>query len=148
MINVTLSSNFDGILSELKKIDLNIKNESTEFLLDAAKIVEKNTLKELRSPLKTGTIKPKYRKKFSTSFSTRRSAKGESLASDTGHLESLLNSDKISPNQSVVGFFENKNGYDYASFHEKKNHRPTLEKALNNSIKEIESLFDRKLKPR
>lgn len=143
-ISVNLSG-IEGLIKELSSIELNIKQNATEFLDDAGKIIEKNILKELRSPNKTGVEKT-GRARFKTTFSSRRSARGESLASDTGHLEKLISSSRVSQNTVAVGFLDNSPDYNYALYHEEKNNRPTLEKALQSSVKEIESLLDKKSK--
>ncbi len=144
-ITISLASNIDGIIKELQNLELDLRQSSKNILVDSAKIVEKNIMKELRSPNKTGATKT-GRSRFKTAFSQRRSARGESLASDTGHLETLISTDIESQNAVSVGFLTNNNGYNYASLHEVKNSRPTLEKSLEASLSEIDNIIDQKIK--
>lgn len=132
----------EGLIKQLENLEISLKKNATEFLDDSAKIIEKNILKELRSPNKNGTINLQQRSK--TSF--RRSRRGESLATDTGHLESLIASSRVSQNSVAVGFLNNSPDDNYAAYHEKANNRPTLEQAFEASKSELESLLDKKSK--
>lgn len=144
-IQVQLQTSIDGIIKELSNMELRLRNNASEFLDEAGKIIEKNIQKELRSPNKTG-VEKSGRTRFRTAFSSRRSARGESLATDTGVLETLISSSRISPNTVAVGFLENNQGYNYAALHEVKNDRPTLEKAYQASEAELNNLLDKKAK--
>lgn len=135
----------EGLINELQNIEVDLRQSTKDILVDSAKIVEKNILKELRSPNKTGMEKA-GRTRFKTAFSRRRSAPGESLASDTGHLETLIATDVESQNRVAVGFLKNNTGYNYASLHEDLNNRPTLQKALEVSLSEIDNIVDQKIK--
>jgi hypothetical protein len=135
----------EGLINELQNIEFDLRQSTKDILVDSAKIVEKNILKELRSPNKTGTEKT-GRTRFKTSFSKRRSARGESLASDSGHSETLISTDIESQNRVSVGFLKNNDGYDYTSLHEVKNNRPTLQKAFEASLSEIDNIVDQKIK--
>jgi len=137
----------EGLIKDFQNIEIGLRQSSKDILVDSAKIVEKNILKELRSPNKTGTEKT-GRARFKTAFSKRRSARGESLASDSGHSETLIATDVESQNRVSVGFLKNSDGYNYTSLHEAKNNRPTLEKALEGSMSEIDNLVDQKIKIR
>lgn len=140
-VNVQLVG-IEGLIKQLESLEFSVKKNATEFLDDAGKIIEKNILKELKNPIKTGTINLQQRSK--TSF--RRSRIGESLAYDQGNLESLIDSSREKQNSVAVGFLKDSKGFDYAAYHEEKNNRPTLGKAFEASKNELESLLDKKSK--
>lgn len=112
-------------------------SETNVVLKDAIK-------KELRSPNKTGELKPRNRYK---AFSERRSASGESLARFSGASEKLIASEK-SGHKARVGFKENPYGFDYIAYQELERNRPTVAKALKKSKYKIHSIFRRNIKSR
>jgi hypothetical protein len=113
--------------------------------LSETSVVLKKAIKdELRSPKKSGELKPRSRYK---AFSERRSAAGESLARDSGASEKLISSSKFA-NTARVGFKVNPYGFDYVGFHEAENNRPTVAKALKKSKYKIHSIFRNNIKSR
>lgn len=128
-----------------------IRANISRFLDEASKIVEKNIKAELRSKNKTGTevgdssyVQGQRFKRFST----RRSAVGESLARETGRSERLISSEKVGSTGVKIGFEENPLGFDYVAFHEEENNRPTMQLAIDKSLKEIESIMDKNFRPK
>ena len=129
----------------LRSILGNTKSNLSRAMTESAKLVKDNIKAELRDPNKTGTAKPKSRRRASPA---RRSAAGESLARDTGASERLISSDKTSDTSVKVGFKENPFGFDYVAYQELENNRPTMQKAVEKSLKGIENIFDKNLKPK
>ena len=128
----------------LRSIIGNTKANLNKSMNEAADLVKKNIKAELRSPNKTGSIATGSNKRFSA----RRSARGESLARDTGASEQLIASDKQSDTSIVVGFKENPFGSNYIAYQELSNNRPTMQKAIEKSLQGIENIFDKNLKPK
>lgn len=136
----------EGLINELQNIEVDLRQSTKDILVDSAKIIEKNIKNELRSPKKSGVINLNQRSK--TSF--RRSAPSESLAFDQGVLEQLIDHSVESPHSVSVGFLKNtinKKG-NYAELWEKRSSgkRPTLQKALEASLNEIDNIVDKKIK--
>lgn len=128
----------------LKDIMGNTRANINRSLRMSGKLVKFNIKKELRSPNKTGVEKKNIRSRVSP---LRRSAIGESLARDTGASERLIASN-LQGESLIVGFKPNPFGFDYVAFHEEENNRPTMKKAVENSLRGIDYIFDKNLKPK
>jgi hypothetical protein len=136
--------NFNPNILNLSAIIGNLKTNINKSLKESSQVLKKNIKEELRSPNKTGALKSGRRKRFSE----RRSASGESLARETGASERLISSQSLSNSTVEVGFLENPFGFDYVAYQELEKNRPTVEKAGENSLKEIETIFDKNFTPK
>ena len=138
-----ITANFDKRILKVSNVFGNIKSDINKSLVQSTKVIKDNIKAELRSPNKTGSLKKKRIR-----FSSRRSAFGESLARDTGDSERLISSSNIGNLKVEVGFLDNPSGFNYIQFQEIERNRPTMEKAVENSLNEINQIFDRNLKPK
>jgi hypothetical protein len=113
--------------------------------------LRKNIIAELRSPNKSGTEVGKFtisQGRRIRRFSSRRSAIGESLARETGRSEALIDFEMVGSNAVEVGFKHNPHGFDYVAYQELEKNRPTMEKAIANSIEGINNIFEKNLTPK
>lgn len=151
--------NFNPNILNLSAIIGNLKTNINKSLKESSQVLKKNIKEELRSPNKTGAFVKGFSKgKNSTyaitasgrrkRFSERRSASGESLARETGASERLISSQSLSNSTVEVGFLENPFGFDYVAYQELEKNRPTVKKAGENSLKEIETIFDKNFTPK
>lgn len=142
MIKITRSKRSVGV----ENLSSNLKMGLSRSLNQSASAVKFNIKKELRSPNKSGAVKTRSRLRGGSP--ARRSAPGESLARDTGRSERLIDSSKIGSTLMRVGFRKDPAGFDYVSYQEEVNDRPTMELAIKKSLSTIQDIFEKNLTPR
>lgn len=159
-MSIKIDVNFDSRILNISSIVGNIKSNLNKSLKESAIVIKNNIKAELRSPNKSGTLVTTFAAgktsalgasrygRRSRRYSERRSAKGESLARDTGASEQLIASSLKNNSQLEVGFLENPHGFEYIKYQELEQDRPTVKKAVENSLKEIERIFDKNLTPK
>lgn len=141
-MKITLMTDIGKISPD--KILGNIQGKIASALREISPIGKQDIKSELRSKKKTGREKSKKRQAMYPASPARRSARGESLARDTGASEKLITSDVIG-SQLNIGFA--KNGKDnYVAENELYYDRPTVEKSMNKTLRKVESIMNSKFK--
>ena len=141
-MKITLMTDIGKISPD--KILGNIQGKIASALREISPIGKQDIKSELRSKKKTGVKKSPRRLAKYPASPARRSARGESLARDTGSSEKLITSDVIG-SQLNIGFA--KNGKDnYVAENELYYDRPTVEKSMNKTLRKVESIMNSKFK--
>lgn len=146
-----ITADFNKNILNVTGIMGNLKADIARSLEQSASLVKKNIVAELRSPNKSGTEVGKSiisQGRRIRRFSSRRSAKGESLARDTGRSEKLIDFEMSGSKSVEVGFKSNPQGFDYVAYQELEKDRPTMQKAIANSIEGINNIFEKNLTPK
>ena len=132
-----------GKIPNLSSIIGNLTQKRSIAFNKIAKVGKEDIKKELRSP-KSGVAKSKRALRYKAS-PARRSAKGESLARDTGASEKLIASSKEG-DKLKIGFLENPYGMNYVAYHEEENRRPTIKKSRERTLPKIVSIMNETFK--
>lgn len=143
-MTIKITPNFDKRILQIGRITGNPRRKSGRAIKDSLEVIENAIADELKSPDKSGVAFRGASSRYQR-FSKRRSAPGESLASDTGSMLSRITSTKLSSVKGEVGIASN-GKYNYARGQEEKNNRPTLENAVRKSIEKISKIFENRFK--
>jgi hypothetical protein len=133
----------EGRIPSLHGIIGNIATKRSRAFNQIAKQGKEDIKKELRSP-KRGIAKSRRALRYKAS-PARRSARGESLARDTGASENLISSSKEG-SILKIGFLENPYGMNYVAYHEEENRRPTIKKSRQKTLPKIISIMNENFK--
>lgn len=114
----------------------NIEIKRNKTFKEISVFAKEDIKKELRSPNKKGRKKPLALITKYPLSPARRSAKGQSLARETGKSEKLIAS-SIESDKLKIGFLKNPNGDNYVREHELENDRPTISESQKRSLPKI-----------
>lgn len=129
-----------GKIPNIKTIIGNIPAKRGQAFRQIARIAKQDIRTELRSP-KSGEEKSARRVARYKLSPARRSARGESLARDTGRSEKLIATDKVG-NRLDVGFLENPHGMNYVAYNEEERNRPTIKHSMNRTLPKIHAIMN------
>lgn len=115
-----------------RKVIGNVKTKTSKSFREISKIAKDDIKTELRSP-KTGRVKPIALTSRYKASPIRRSARGESLARETGASERLITTQR-GVGVLRVGFKNNPSGDNYVLVHELRNYRPTVRNSMNKTL--------------
>lgn len=129
-----------GKMPNINTIIGNIKTKRSQAFRQIARVGKDDIKTELRSP-KSGEEKSARRVARYKLSPARRSARGESLARDTGRSEKLIATDKVG-NRLDIGFLENPHGMNYVAFNEEERNRPTIEHSMKRTLPKVQAIMN------
>lgn len=132
--------NFDPKILNLSNLMPNVSGQINKSLIEAGVIIKTAFIQELKATDKRGSENPRNR------YGGRRSARGQSLANDSGNTLSLINSYKTG-NNITAGILNNRIGENYVAVQEGKG-RSTLTPVIKKVSSKIDNIFQQNLQPK